>query len=561
MNQSSFGKRGIGPAILRMVTAPFRQLARIAQIPGRGRALVFAVPALAATLICVSAFGWTQWISHEHLVQKYQNVVNEIDELEAEKKNEEKEKRMGSGDLATPQIEEDDATAGPDEEMREVLKRKLVILNKLIELEPNEEKHKYDLAIASLKLGGQYTSRASALLNQISPEDKPGYAEGHLWIAKQILVNKDRRFSRNVRHEIARKHYRNALESDSNNTIARNNLAILYYADRMYEEAEPYFAEIFKENVLVHKQLCVIYKKLGKEVELEDCINNAIVRLEAIVREDPENFSNVDTLLTMLAQRKSFEQAKDLLLKIEADSEDVRVKLQCRQRLSRVYVLWAGIHGLPPNVDDEDAYFEKLKISHQYQNNNPEVLSHLTLLGFEKSAVGEKARQIYNPVLETDPLVVDETAHPRVLEVLSQRLIAEDQSEDAIRVLEKVLAKIPQNTVSLNNLAYLLLNAEEPRPKRALELVNQAMSVARSQGRVLTRDWSHFLDTRGQAHRQLGNFNDAIRDFEEALRLRPQESALAYAIHDCYVQIDRPREAKAWKERADAIKAKQAPPK
>ena len=136
---------------------------------------------------------------------------------------------------------------------------------------------------------------------------------------------------------------------------------------------------------------------------------------------------------------------------------------------------------------------------------------------------------------KADPPDFDETIRtrvadesPRTLRTLLGLLVDEPPHPTALLTLsEQWLALEPDSPDALNTAAWMLLtvDVEERRQPaqafewvdRALELLDQATEEQAVQEATQMRP--SFLDTRAEAHRQLGRLSDALEDQELAVQL------------------------------------------
>jgi tetratricopeptide (TPR) repeat protein len=94
-----------------------------------------------------------------------------------------------------------------------------------------------------------------------------------------------------------------------------------------------------------------------------------------------------------------------------------------------------------------------------------------------------------------------------------------EEYEDAIETYEKIIDRVPNEAVSLNNLAWLLVTAPNEGLKdkaRALELAKRAVGLERS---------PVFLDTLAEAYYANGLFQEAVQTIEEAITLETGNTA------------------------------------
>jgi len=96
---------------------------------------------------------------------------------------------------------------------------------------------------------------------------------------------------------------------------------------------------------------------------------------------------------------------------------------------------------------------------------------------------------------------------------------------EAAQYYQRVLDSEPNNFVVINNLAWILCE-EQSEPRKALELIERGIRVAPPQ-------YIDIMDTRGIIYFRLGEYEKALRDFTQSLKLYPANvpSAVATRFH------------------------------
>jgi len=110
--------------------------------------------------------------------------------------------------------------------------------------------------------------------------------------------------------------------------------------------------------------------------------------------------------------------------------------------------------------------------------------------------------------------------------------------DEAVRLLEALLKKKPDDYRLLNNLSWLLSTASDEKfrnPERALELARNAILLAPG-------DY-HIWSTLAEAHYANGNFSQAIKVIQQGLDLAARRNAPAPALHSYRLQLRKIQEA------------------
>jgi len=145
-------------------------------------------------------------------------------------------------------------------------------------------------------------------------------------------------------------------------------------------------------------------------------------------------------------------------------------------------------------------------------NSDPESLK-LQIARFNNKSIFEfPANQVNIPPAD-DPKITMQSA-------LS--LHAAGRLSQAAQLYQNVLQHEPNNVVAINNLAWIICRHEND-PKRALVLAQKALAIS--------PEYADLLDTSGVARYQLGNFDEAIGDFQKSLKLRTEPTSATAASH------------------------------
>lgn len=88
--------------------------------------------------------------------------------------------------------------------------------------------------------------------------------------------------------------------------------------------------------------------------------------------------------------------------------------------------------------------------------------------------------------------------------------------DEAVRLYERILEIDPENAIAINNLAWLLCEAQK-QCERALELANRGLEK--------TPNYADLLDTRGVVYYRLGRFEQAVQDLNFCISLYPRQSS------------------------------------
>jgi tetratricopeptide (TPR) repeat protein len=110
----------------------------------------------------------------------------------------------------------------------------------------------------------------------------------------------------------------------------------------------------------------------------------------------------------------------------------------------------------------------------------------------------------------------------RAISALAILLHLSGQFDDSAQLYQKVLEIDSNNTVAMNNLAWIMCE-RLGKYKQALELVEKGLE--------LEPQYIDLIDTRGMVYYRLREFNKAIQDFSTCIKLYPSSTPSCIASY------------------------------
>jgi pentatricopeptide repeat protein len=129
------------------------------------------------------------------------------------------------------------------------------------------------------------------------------------------------------------------------------------------------------------------------------------------------------------------------------------------------------------------------------------IAGELVASGNEQAGIA--AEDILNLILKDDP------ASTEALGVLGMLFSSRGQSSQATSIYQRLLELMPDNVITMNNLAWILCG--QGQYEHALELAQKGLKIA--------PNYTDLLDTRGLIYSQMGNVQEAISDFNRCIEL------------------------------------------
>jgi tetratricopeptide (TPR) repeat protein len=128
------------------------------------------------------------------------------------------------------------------------------------------------------------------------------------------------------------------------------------------------------------------------------------------------------------------------------------------------------------------------------------------LMLYGESQAGKTAENILRMILKNDS---DCAEAMRVLAILLQIC---GRDEESATLYQRLLELEPDNIIAINNLAWIVCEVQG-KHQQALELAQRGLKIA--------PNYCDLIDTRGVIYYRLGEFDKAIRDFNECIKLYP----------------------------------------
>ena len=416
--------------------------------------------------------------------------------------------------------------------LKELKDREFELLEKLTTLKPNKPEYQYKLALSCFER--REIERGLNIINSISPLNKSGHPLGHLFLANYHLKAKPNSKSEAMANLAkARTHVERCLSQDDSNVDALKIKGSLLMITQEHAGAYEVYERLFALDPKYYEPLRGINIRLGRPEKNESVLNEAIERFnKSLVGSKPPSLSErigvFQSLTKCYVIKKDFETIESRLLeeiKFQDQMQKGKKVVWPKQLLAKTYGAWAGEFPRT-TLESSKARLELFQRSYNLNPSDELVLRELARLGNDNvEEIANEARKIYDAASDNE-------APAMVLNELGTGALANGKHDAAIRYFELARQKAPQNAEVLNNLAYAYLGGTHPNPKRALNLVNEALSVLPNVPQN-EKYRTHFHDTKGKALLQLNQVAEALASFESALRGRPENEEILESLIKC----------------------------
>jgi tetratricopeptide (TPR) repeat protein len=531
---------------LGILTSPTQGLRSVWSESHRNKALLLGMPALLVALLALGVVSYCQLSNPKNLEDryklKYDKVTASIRQLTGEIIRQRQVRASGDSAEADLTLEEQKL-----EELRELKQAQKIYLDKLITIAPDNNAHRFELV--KLVANQNDPSHALSLLNELAPEDSPGYPRAHFQLANRYFTAPARTRMELVGNlDLALLHINHALTRDDEDPSAKRLKAQILVKSERYTEAYEIYEKLFESNPNYYRQLTKLNELLKREERDESVLEDALLKFQQLSndqenRDDSRRWEVIQTGITqtqsMLKQWNAIEdRLTEEIAKFPADGDpDTKARrTRLKELLAASYIAWA--EELTPNSItleevDQPTQMRLLEIYRKAFFNNPknsrvlEALTRLTLSEFPN--VASAALEVYDPNSDDDPPAA-------VLNQQGNEALLSKRFDEAIKYYERARNKTPNSAAILNNLAYSYLVAKENNAELALQRINEAL-------RSLPQDLdpeerSKFLHTKGTALKQLNRQQEAISSFEKAIQARPDHEDTLRSLIECYRALD-----------------------
>lgn len=409
-----------------------------------------------------------------------------------------------------------------------------VYCEKLTALDPEREAYRYQLAVIA-GMQKDYR-RLVGLMNSLAPEERPGYADAHYWVASQIMSSNQALTSQEASK--VRLHLNHAITAQDNHVQARMALANIEIASGDFEQALQHLDVISDNRPEVILRMANL-EKLGKNQDSAELrADDAESILRNRLKTDTENVDYVILLADCLLVRNQYRAAIDMLGQAFNRKQDPKLA----EAVAKVCVIWADEIEKRAGADSLGQRLQLIETALRFVPNHPNAFYRLATIA-ESGAEGSEVA-----VEKLQDLLVSGTAPASVHMLLGTKAAKRGDQKMASFHLEQANRINPRIPSALNNLAWVYLNMKDSDLDDALQLVNSAIEIDPSQ--------ATFYDTRGKIYVELGRYEDAVTDLTKALNDLPENVSLHEALVKSYSNLGYDAMVSRHQKRIDEIRGK-----
>jgi tetratricopeptide (TPR) repeat protein len=387
----------------------------------------------------------------------------------------------------------------------------------------------YEQKLAQLGVDSQMTDyqTAAALANdgkvaeayermqQLAPEDAPGYGPAHSWILQQVLENK-LGLSNQETQRLMGVHLKHLQTLGAKGPEVELLRALWLAREKQFVEAAKVLQPLVNRLPPAAVMRMEIDLSLGQMEEARSDAR-AIRAHMTDGRRRGAKLSALDCRSWAIAEELlgKLDASRDLVrqwLKLEPDNHEARKSLSelCRREFQEILAT--------PDPDPHE--LAKLFIEAAELTDDPHLLQR---------QVGFLYRQ-RNRIPVAQRVVELVAGSPRtqsaILEAAGTAAAEAGNFDQAKTYLLEAVTKDAKNAIAWNNYAFIATQGEKPDYEEALKAVNKALE--------LIPEEFHFRETRGQILVNLGKWKEAIPDLEFAVNGMPTSPEIHLALAKAY---------------------------
>ena len=434
----------------------------------------------------------------------------------------------------------------------------MVCLRRAVALNPTDE-NRWKMVLLCARTGD--IAKADTIARSLVPPDdasnKDGYPAAHLYIAKRLMGD-PASFSQNaalaLRKILSNLQKYIALSQKAYHTQdvkeGKGLLGEFYARTGQLKEARPLLEETAGEDP---KRLFLL-GAICDEPSINDP-NKAVTHYDAAIKAaiakvkfQPNDLSARYYWAMSLRNLKKFEESLQVLAQGLEVHKDERVQQDLHRLMAETCLLWViTVPSLPDKASSDKMFISRIKLVERLLNDDPKSRDFLGILARLMEGTGkeaDEAKKILNRMVAT-------AQSPGMAHFfLGNDAWRRNEFEVARTHWEEAFKLEPKMAIIANNLAFILANRDPTDPKRALGIVDQAMSVPMTNLDLKAQ----LVGTRGQVLTKLERWKEALTDLESALRAGQNTPGIHSALAETYKHLEMPDLAAEHKKISDDLK-------
>lgn len=370
--------------------------------------------------------------------------------------------------------------------------RARICFERLTQLDPDSNEYRFGLVQTLAALNQR--EQLEAILDQLAPNDKQGYAKAHLVRARLLLATGKPTPETVIQAE---RHLIRTLQGEPDFIDAHVMLALLYQQTGRAEKAEQHLKAASKALPEYNLALARFYHSRGRKDEAQRLAKESANYFSAQSKSNVDNHTARIGWAHALVLLDRYEEAFQIL------DQGLTMTLNplYRREMASLLLMWSDKQEGTNRAASQLLLMERAL---QLDPNVPGGADRLLkLMSMKDPADAERARGLMRTMLA-------QGKSPDLIHLV-QGLDAwqHGKTEEARQELEQAYKLNPNAVVVANNLAWTLAHSDPPDLPRALDVIDTVLKQAPN---VL-----RFRDTRGHILARMGRWKDALVDLEAAL--------------------------------------------
>jgi tetratricopeptide (TPR) repeat protein len=391
---------------------------------------------------------------------------------------------------------------------------------KLVEIKSDEPSHKYELALAKARCGEPQAT--IDILRSISPDDRAGFAEGHIWLAQYYGRTKVKDLTSEECEAMVDRHLKYALESDPENqmayiTLAERSIARLQDLEENSDEwkheikeAIKYLTEVTQGNVTMNQirtipRLAELRLKLESIESVYPMLSEAIIQMEPLAQRYPDEVQIWASMIQSAVLAEDYQRALDIVRMGVQTAKNPDVKSQIVSFASKIYLKEAAQY---KNVVEPKLFRRKVDILCQAINVNPN----------DREVCGELLSLIAGPQKVNPEWVRDSIIGARLPGLVHCLLGIMEISKGDVLIGEKhwkiAEKQFPKSNIVINSLLFIAVSKRADDFPHLLDMTSLAIEMFPQQSTLYLTRGIHLFN--------LERYQEAIQDLLVANEKLPE---------------------------------------
>lgn len=402
-----------------------------------------------------------------------------------------------------------------------------LMLSRILQLGEGNLPSRFYVAQQNIAIGRMDVARG--LISQIAPDNRPGLAEAHEWMAKDLVSRATQ--GEQVSPDVLRHHLQNSLENFELNfePALYEIYASMLDRDKRYNDAARVLSKAGDIDPIYHLKMVdyLVKKKLTNQAK--GSADALIAKAEASIADPKSKPEDVAKNVILAAQAYSMTDRIDESIKFLEKYQPNEFNVADWRRTYSENFRMKFRKSLVRTNNQMQVNLNFLNVAIKADPTNIAVQSELQILNeIGIASTPEQRKSLVNLIAQQGSSLV-----PKI--VLAESALVGGRMDEAITYYELVLAEVPEFTIVLNNMAALLAKKSPPDIEKARELIDKAISVA--------PDIAECRDTKGDIESQGGNSDVAISEYLKALELAPARVSTREKLIKSYQSIGNEAEA------------------